>query len=240
MKRFILVASLLVGGSLFAAETVNLEVGAEKVVAVGHYDRVVVTQPEIASVSGAAEGIKIIARSRGVATVLVWKGQQKEAFTVVVKGGKAEAKGQTEEPTIHLAKGEQKVLKLDGISRVAVGDPEIADVRADNEGELSLSGGSEGKTTLLVWKKDGSRVSYLVNVSGQLVSNPRIELKLGESKDLTFGPVSRIAIGDQKIADVQLREHFGLTFRGVAEGQTVFRVWSTEGVRTDYDVVVSR
>ncbi len=68
---------------------------------------------------------------------------------------------------VSLGVGTQKVLTVPGIQRVAVGDPAIADVRTIGNNQLLIIGSAEGKTTLLVWKTSGQRISYLISVRKQ-------------------------------------------------------------------------
>lgn len=69
------------------------------------------------------------------------------------------------ESTIHLGVGTQKVLKVrGGIARIAVGNPEVADVRPLGDGEILIVGIREGRTTLLVWRANGAQDSHLLVV----------------------------------------------------------------------------
>src|SRR5919206_3120468 len=66
---------------------------------------------------------------------------------------------------ISLGVGQQKVLQLGNIARVAIGEPEIADVKQVGGGsELLITGMGEGRTSLLVWRINDTRLSYLVVV----------------------------------------------------------------------------
>src|SRR3989304_2798667 len=69
--------------------------------------------------------------------------------------------------TISLGVGTQKVITVPGINRIAVGDPAIADVKTIGNNQVLIIGAGEGKTTLLIWKGSGQRVSYLVSVRKQ-------------------------------------------------------------------------
>ena len=70
--------------------------------------------------------------------------------------------------TISLGVGQQKVMQVGSISRVAIGEPEIADVKQVGGGtELLLTGVGEGRTSLLVWRTNGTRLSYVVVVRRQ-------------------------------------------------------------------------
>lgn len=83
---------------------------------------------------------------------------------------------------ISLGVGTQKVLTVPGIQRVAIGDPAVAELRTIGNSQLLLIGQAEGKTTLLVWKTSGQRLSYLVTVRKQDPNEVISEIKklLGE------------------------------------------------------------
>jgi pilus assembly protein CpaC len=83
---------------------------------------------------------------------------------------------------IALGVGTQKVITVPGIQRIAIGDQNIADVKTLGNGQVLILGSSEGKTTLLVWKSTGQRVSYLISVRKQDPNEVISEIKklLGE------------------------------------------------------------
>jgi pilus assembly protein CpaC len=69
---------------------------------------------------------------------------------------------------IALGVGQQKVMQFGNIARVAIGEPEIADVKQVGGGsELLITGIGEGRTSLLIWRANQSRLSYLVVVRRQ-------------------------------------------------------------------------
>ncbi len=75
---------------------------------------------------------------------------------------------QPEGGVITLGVGQQKVLQLGNVARVAIGEPEVADVRqVGGGGELLITGVGEGRTSLLVWRQNDARLSYLVVVRKQ-------------------------------------------------------------------------
>src|SRR5437763_1723303 len=84
--------------------------------------------------------------------------------------------------TIALGVGTQKVITVPGIQRVAIGDSAIADVKTIGNNQLLVIGQGEGKTTLLIWKQSGQRVSYLITVRKQDPNEVISEIKklLGE------------------------------------------------------------
>jgi len=80
----------------------------------------------------------------------------------------ATAFAQSDGTTIQLGVGQQKTLTLRNVQRVAIGDPEIADVKQVGGGnELLLTGVGEGRTSLLVWQRSDRRLSYAVVVRKQ-------------------------------------------------------------------------
>src|ERR1043165_1749115 len=68
--------------------------------------------------------------------------------------------------TINLGVGSQRVLSVSGVSRIAVADPSVADVR-NVGGQILVIGAGEGRTSVIVWKSNGQRVTYTVAVRKQ-------------------------------------------------------------------------
>lgn len=60
--------------------------------------------------------------------------------------------------------GSKDLVLAQNIQRVAVGDPDVADVQVLGPRKLGLKGMGEGKTTLLVWLTNGQRESRLLDV----------------------------------------------------------------------------
>jgi pilus assembly protein CpaC len=63
-----------------------------------------------------------------------------------------------------VAVNQSRVLAVDGVQRVAVANPDIADVLVVSSNEILLIGKAPGFTTLQVWNRDGL-LSYAVEVS---------------------------------------------------------------------------
>lgn len=73
-----------------------------------------------------------------------------------------------QDQTITLGVGQQKVIQVSGgVQRVAVGDPEVADVKTIGSNEVLILGVAEGRTTLLIWRSGDSRLSYMISVRKQ-------------------------------------------------------------------------
>jgi pilus assembly protein CpaC len=78
------------------------------------------------------------------------------------------ALAQPDANTLLLGVGEQKVIQLRDVSRVAIGEPEVADVKqVGSAGELLITGVGEGRTSLLVWRANHTRASWSVVVRRQ-------------------------------------------------------------------------
>jgi pilus assembly protein CpaC len=119
------------------------------------------------------------------------------AFLVLLLGGNALAQ---EGSTIALGVGTQKVVTIPGITRIALGDPSIAEVKTIGNNQVLIIGQAEGKTTLLIWKNSGQRVSYLIAVRRQDPNEIIAEIKklLGEIEG-----VSVRMVGDRIYLDGQ-------------------------------------
>ncbi|MEN9797539.1 MAG: hypothetical protein RL653_1235 [Pseudomonadota bacterium] len=105
-----------------------------------------------------------------------------------------------ESTQLSLGVGTQKVVSVPGITRIAVGDPAVADVKTIGGNQILVIGAGEGKTTLMVWKSSGQRISYLVSVRKTDPSDVINEIKklLGEIEG-----VSVRMVGDRIYLDGQ-------------------------------------
>ena len=97
------------------------------------------------------------------------------------------AYAQDDSSTISLGVGTQKVINVPGIARIAIGDPSIADVKPLGSSQVLIVGQSEGRTTLLIWKSNGSRLSYLISVRKKDPNEIIEEIKrlLGDREGIT-------------------------------------------------------
>ena len=56
------------------------------------------------------------------------------------------------------------MLSVPGLSKVAVGDPSVASVKAIGGNQVMVVGAQDGRTTLIIWKESGQRLIYNVVV----------------------------------------------------------------------------
>ncbi|MBN1206532.1 MAG: pilus assembly protein N-terminal domain-containing protein [Myxococcaceae bacterium] len=53
--------------------------------------------------------------------------------------------------TLTLRPGGSKVVKAPGMNRLAIGDPEIADIKVPDKGSVRITALKAGETTLVIW-----------------------------------------------------------------------------------------
>ena len=67
---------------------------------------------------------------------------------------------------VEVSLNESKYMAASGITRLAVGNPDIADVQLLSSGDFLLVGKKAGTTSLIVWSDGGRRTEYTVYVAG--------------------------------------------------------------------------
>ena len=67
---------------------------------------------------------------------------------------------------VEVSLNESKYMAASGITRLAVGNPAIADVQLLSSGDFLLVGKKSGTTSLIVWSDGGRRTEYTVYVAG--------------------------------------------------------------------------
>lgn len=92
-----------------------------------------------------------------------------------------------EEQSVAIGVGTQKVINVPGIARIAIGDSNIADVKVLGTSQVLIVGKQEGRTTLLLWKSNGSRLNFMVNVRKKDPNELIEEIKrlLGDREGIT-------------------------------------------------------
>src|SRR4051812_3077109 len=69
---------------------------------------------------------------------------------------------------IRLSPGAQEVVKVTNLSKVALGNPEVAEVTATRGGELILTGRGRGRTTLTLWSSKGMETRQIIVDDGKV------------------------------------------------------------------------
>jgi pilus assembly protein CpaC len=103
--------------------------------------------------------------------------------------------------TVHVRPGAQSVLRVAGLTRVAVGDPAVADVHVTSPGELLLLGRHQGRTTLTLWVAGRPTTRTVVvddgsgDELGRLIHdlvNPTLKVRSYEDKIVVDGVVDSV------------------------------------------------
>lgn len=105
------------------------------------------------------------------------------------------------EPARHeLPVGQSKVLELGAVTRLAVGDPDVADVKVLEGGQVLLTARAEGRTSLLVWRgptpepheivvRKGDRAALLRRAIEVVTGEPLEVAELGDGRLVVHGTV---------------------------------------------------
>lgn len=122
--------------------------------------------------------------------------------------------GKTEEPaavqeTLSLIVGELKIIPVQAVRRVAIGEPEIADISVLNNEEILLMSKAPGNTILIIWDNNGKRSIQVVVIAKetaeilgqteqiqnllQSLKLPKIKIKVEGGKIFLIGDVLRAA-----------------------------------------------
>lgn len=154
---------------------------------------------------------------------------------------------------LSLAVGGQKSLTIPGLQRIALGDPDVADVKTLGNSEFIVVGITAGHTTLLVWKRGvqaPEKFEVTVNGPGSTAApappvaedtTPALTyspiLKVGEKATRATPKLARVAIGDPDIADLTTGAD-ALTLVGGKPGKTTVLLWFEDGHREQWQVSV--
>jgi pilus assembly protein CpaC len=100
-----------------------------------------------------------------------------------------------EEASVRLAPGEQKVLEIPGVRRVAIAAPAVADVQVVGKSQLLVTAKQRGQTSLTVWTDKQQFQRTIV------VDAPRAEDLARDLKSFGFDDLEVRTIGDKLVVD---------------------------------------
>lgn len=147
--------------------------------------------------------------------------------------------------TLSVAVNGSRYMEASGITRLAVGNPEIADVRLLSGNDFLLVGKKPGSTTLLVWSDNG-REEYNVFVSGsdagtaqaiqEAIGYPEVQVQMMNGKVLLRGRVQNQYEHDSaiKVAQMYLGSGGGSTSTAQAGGK---EGTAAQGGSTDTNII---
>ena len=99
-----------------------------------------------------------------------------------------------EEP-LRLAPGEQKVIEVPGVRRIAIAAPDIADVKTLGKSQLLITGQRRGRTTLTLWTAS-KQIQRVLEVD-----TPRAEDLARDLKAFGFDGVEVRTIGEKLVVN---------------------------------------
>jgi hypothetical protein len=123
--------------------------------------------------------------------------------------------------TLELLEEAEAVLTVPGIARIAIGDPSTADVKNIGNGQLLVTGGAAGKTTVVVWLEGGQRREIAVTVKAgerEAAEVEGLELDKGQLKSFKATGVTGVELGDPAVLEARLRGG-RLQLRALAPGR---------------------
>lgn len=147
--------------------------------------------------------------------------------------------------------GDQRIISVPGLSRVALGDDSIADIKTLGQGELLVLGTKPGHTTLVLMAGP-ARYLLEIEVAKNGPSEPGVAAGITDvtpsvsetlrltAKQAVTRPVKdleRLAVGDAEVADVKANKD-GVTVIGGKPGATSVLLWLKGGARQTWNVEV--
>lgn len=146
---------------------------------------------------------------------------------------------------VNVSLNSSKYMQAPKITRIAIGNPEIADVRMLSAGDYLLIGKKAGSTSLIVWSANGVREEYSVYVSGddqgmasaiqQAIGYPGITAQMMNGKVLLRGTVKNQYEHDTAIKIAQL--YLGSGGGSTSSATTASGTNGSQGSATDENII---
>ncbi|HZI10536.1 MAG TPA: pilus assembly protein N-terminal domain-containing protein [Myxococcus sp.] len=133
---------------------------------------------------------------------------------------------------LELKVGEQQRITVKELVRIALGNPDYAEVKTLGDNQVEVTGRAAGTTKLIAWNRTGDMTVYTVEVSEQGKPSPAapaeetVTLKKGGTHELKLKDLSRVAVGDPEVADIQVSGKDALRITGQKAGETTLLVWT--------------
>lgn len=146
---------------------------------------------------------------------------------------------------VNVSLNSSKYMQAPKITRIAIGNPEIADVRMLSARDYLLIGKKAGSTSLIVWSANGVREEYSVYVSGddqgmasaiqQAIGYPGITAQMMNGKVLLRGTVKNQYEHDTAIKIAQL--YLGSGGGSTSSATTASGTNGSQGSATDENII---
>ena len=144
---------------------VDLSVGAQRVLVLPRVVKVAVGDAAIVDVKTLGKDqVLLTGVGEGETTLRVWQAGDQVPSELKLRVARTPIRPEAEEEQVTLKLGAERTLTFAAISRISIGDTEIADVKPVGDRQLTLTAGKQvGSTTLIVWSGE-VRKSILVHV----------------------------------------------------------------------------
>lgn len=146
-------------------------------------------------------------------------------ITLLTFGGRAFAQENT---TIQILIGEQKSVDVSDVKRVAIADPEIADVKILRDtNEMLITGIAAGATTLSIWDNGGNKQSMTIKV---LARDPKVIKREVEELLKDVEGVEIYIVGDRVYVDGEAYRE-----KDLARAKTISEIYPQVTVLANFD-----
>lgn len=230
-----------------------LGVGAQKVLTLTGLERVAVSDHEMLRAEPLGNGqLLLTGVGAGKSTLTLWDSTGARfayAVTVSVPAPTApprpapEASADDEaDIVLRLAAGTTRWLSIPGVLRVAVGDPEIADVKVAGTSRLKVQGLAVGSTSLLSWNASGRNTPITIVVEATAQAAPAevsdvtppvtgsLALDVGASLTRAVRGARRALVGAPGVLEARVTGA-GVELKALAPGETEVLVWAAGAER---------
>ncbi len=166
----ILVGAVSLAGEAGADKAIKMVVGEQRVMAYSGLKSQSIAKTSVAEAKAlAGDEFLLFAKTAGETTLtILCEGKPKLEVKLIVSGkGKAEAKMPEVEQsgTLRLEVGSKKIMSFDGLQRLAIGNPKVADAKPQGSDSIELLAKGVGRTNMLVYLKGKPVKSYDIVVS---------------------------------------------------------------------------
>lgn len=163
--------------------------------------------------------------------------------------------GATVDTPLALEVGTQQVLSFRGLTRVAVGDPAVLEVKVVDGRQLLLTGTKPGRTSVTVWRSSGALERFPVWVMTDALDDvvkpdavlpratpanaPAVRLFAGAQRLVPAPGVSKVVVSDGSVCEAAALGDDLVLVVGASPGRATLQVWREGGGRTTLEVAVS-
>jgi pilus assembly protein CpaC len=134
-------------------------------------------------------------------------------------------------PPFELVTGKSQLIKLnEPISRISIGNPDIADVMLINSKEIYLLGKKQGTTNLITWSSNGMANIHEVAVAMDLNSfHSKIKKLIPELEDIGIDVVSENMVLTGKVSDAMKANRLVTLSEAFSGGKKIINLLRIEG-----------